>query len=117
MVWALYTPFETAGMKRGLTRRRRQAPSQIYAGNVYWAERVSKLFEGFGVTVADYDKVVAGTDVSVVQNILGKEVDFPEYEFHAAFQPLDKSNTNNYDDQDKTKEQRSSIIATSAKEG
>ena len=92
-----------------------QAPSQIYAGNVYWARDVSKLFEGFGVTVADYDKVVAGTDVSVVQNILGKEVDFPEYEFHAAFQPLDASNTTGYGNQNKTEEQRSSIIATPVK--
>ena len=54
-------------------------------------------------------------DVSVVQKILGKEVDFPEYEFHAVFQPLDKSNTDEYDKQNKTKEQRSSIIATPVK--
>ena len=81
-----------------------QVPSQVYAGNVNWAKDVSELFEGFGVTAADYDKVVAGTDVNVVQNILGKEVDFPEYEFNAAFQPLDASNTDEYDNQNKTRE-------------
>jgi hypothetical protein len=82
----------------------------VYAGNVYWADRVSETFEELGGNLLTYDAVVALTDPETITKLTGKTLDsLPEFSFVAEFQPADRQDL--YVDPNTPINDRTSIIA------
>jgi hypothetical protein len=70
----------------------------VYAGNVYWAKNVSETFELLGGNVERYDLLVANTNPSVIEAVVGHSVELPEYDFVVEYQTADRQDIYNPDE-------------------
>ena len=67
----------------------------IYAGNVYWANTTTGIYESLGGNVEEYDMIVSNTNPEAIELVLGQEIEFTEFEFVCQIQPLDIQNNSN----------------------
>ena len=67
----------------------------VYAGNVYWANTTTGIYESLGGNVEEYDMIVSNTNPEAIELVLGQEIDFPEFEFVCELQIHDMQNTDN----------------------
>ena len=85
--------FQYMNWQTPIIRRDGRVTTGVYAGNVYWHENVSDTFEFLGGNVNSYDLIVSNTNPSAIEEVLGCEVDLPQFEFVCEVQGSDMQNS------------------------